>query len=138
VRFIDKNNNSKINNKQGIIMREKKNDQESQMRLIFGLYILKILQQGPAHGNKLAAEIKRRTRDAFTPNTNALYPLLRTMEERGYIAGEWDSPVTRGKRVYNITDAGVARIPALELMLEDRLTQALRRIAILREDLLGH
>ncbi len=119
-------------------MREKNNDQESQMRLILGLYILKILQQGPTHGNKLAAEIKRRTQDAYTPNTNALYPLLRTLEERGYIVGEWDSPVTRGKRIYNITDAGIARIPALESMLEERLIQAVRKIAILRTDLLGH
>ncbi len=56
----------------------------------------------------------------------------------GYIVGEWDSPVTRGKRVYTITDAGVARIPALELMMEERLRQAEWRFAILRTDLLGH
>ncbi|SFG07343.1 DNA-binding transcriptional regulator, PadR family [Desulfotomaculum arcticum] len=116
----------------------KNDDQQTLMRLIIGLYILKILQQGPAHGNKLAGEIKRRTEDAYTPNTNALYPLLRKMEERGYITGAWDSPVTRGKRVYTITDAGVARIPALELMMEERLKQAEQRIAILRTDLLGH
>lgn len=119
-------------------MKGKKNDQETQVRLIIGLYILKILEQGPAHGNKLAMEIKRRTQDIFTPNTNALYPLLRTMEERGYIIGEWDSQVTRGKRVYTVTDAGVARIPTLELMMEERLKQAERRIKILRADLLGY
>ncbi|MDF9409703.1 PadR family transcriptional regulator [Pelotomaculum isophthalicicum JI] len=119
-------------------MREKTDDQETLMRLIIGLYILKILQQGPAHGNKLATEIKRRTKDIYTPNTNALYPLLRTMEERGYICGEWDNPVTRGKRVYTIKDAGVARIPALESMMEDKLKQAERWITILRTDLLGH
>lgn len=112
-------------------------DHLSYMRLILGLYILKILQQGPAHGNKMAEEIKRRTKNAYTPNTNALYPLLRIMEDKQYIAGEWDSPVTRGKRIYAITETGVARIPALEVMLEDRLAEAEARITMLRLDLLG-
>ncbi|OPY56195.1 MAG: Transcriptional regulator PadR-like family protein [Pelotomaculum sp. PtaU1.Bin035] len=116
----------------------KKNEQETLARLIIGLYILKILEQGPAHGNKMAMEIKRRTQGIYTPNTNALYPLLRTMEERGYISGEWDSPVTRGKRVYTIKDAGVAYIPTLELMMQEKLKQAERWITILRTDLLGY
>jgi PadR family transcriptional regulator, regulatory protein PadR len=112
-------------------------DYLSYMRLVLGLYILKILRQGPAHGNKLAEEIKRRTQNTYTPNTNALYPLLRIMEEKNYVAGQWDSPVTRGKRVYTITEAGLARIPALEQMMEERLKQAEGKIAVLRSDLLG-
>lgn len=109
----------------------------SYVRLVLGLYILKILQQGPVHGNKLAQEIKQRTEGAYTPNTNALYPLLRTLEDRGYVTGEWDSFVTRSKRIYTITEAGVARIPALEVMMEERLKQVEWKVAILRSDLLG-
>lgn len=109
----------------------------SYVRLVLGLYILKILQQGPAHGNKIAEEIKRRTENAFTPNTNALYPLLRRMEEKGYLVGAWENPVTRGKRIYTITAVGVERLPALHDMLAERLKQAERRFAILRSDLLG-
>ena len=74
----------------------------------------------------------------FTPNTNALYPLLRLMEEKGYIVGEWDNPVTRGKRNYTITAAGADRIPQLEAMMEERLRQSDRKLAVLRSDLLGH
>ncbi|HEY3424567.1 MAG TPA: helix-turn-helix transcriptional regulator [Negativicutes bacterium] len=108
------------------------------MNLIIGLYILKILQDGSAaYGNKLAHEIKRRTQDAYTPNTNALYPLLRIMEERGYIVGEWDSLVTRGKRIFTITEVGIARIAPLEVMLEERIQEVERRMRILRADLLG-
>jgi Predicted transcriptional regulators len=107
------------------------------MRLVLGLYILKILRHKPAHGNKLAEEIKRRTQGFYTPNTNALYPLLRIMEERKYIVGEWNSPVTRGKRTYSITEAGVARISPLESMMAERLRQAETKIAILWSDLLG-
>ncbi|MDR3562327.1 MAG: PadR family transcriptional regulator [Negativicutes bacterium] len=117
-------------------MAEKNNDYLSYMRLVLGLYILKILQQEPAHGNKLAEEIKRRTQTAYTPNTNALYPLLRVMEEKGYIVGEWDSPITRSKRIYTITEDGIARIPALEVMLEERLKHVEWKVATLRMDLL--
>lgn len=116
----------------------KNSDYVSYVRLVIGLYILKILRQEPAHGNKLAIEIKRRTQGAYTPNTNALYPLLRLLEERGYIVGEWESPVTRGKRIYTITDAGTNRIAALEVMMEERLQQLEGKIAILRADLLSN
>ncbi len=117
-------------------MSENSEKHETQIRIILGLYILKILQQGPAYGNRLANEIKRRTQDIYTPNTNALYPLLRVMEERGYIVGEWDNAVTRGKRIFTITDVGVARIPALKVMMEERMREVERRIALLRADLL--
>lgn len=113
------------------------NDYLSYIRLVLGLYILKILQQGSMHGNKLAEEIKRRTENTFTPNTNALYPLLRLMEEKGYVIGKWDNPATRSKRNYTITAAGIARIPDLEIMLEERLIEKEAKIAILRLDLIG-
>lgn len=119
-------------------MGKKENNYETLMNLIIGLYILKILQQEPTYGNKLAIEIKRRTQDAYMPNTNALYPLLRIMEEKSYIVGEWDNPVTRGKRIFTITDVGIARIPALEILLQQRIEEVERRMAILRADLLGH
>ena len=119
-------------------MGKKQNNYETLMNLIIGLYILKILQQEPAYGNKLTMEIKRRTQGAYTPNTNALYPLLRIMEEKGYIVGEWDSPVTRGKRIFTITDVGIARIASLEKSLQERIEEVERRMAILRTDLLGH
>jgi len=114
------------------------NSYVSYMRLVLGLYILKILEQGPAHGNMLAEEIERRTQGTFTPNTNALYPLLRLLEERGYVVGEWNSPITRSKRIYTITEGGINRIPTLELMLEERLKLSARKLAILQTDLLGN
>jgi PadR family transcriptional regulator PadR len=115
----------------------KKVNSKTQSKLILGLYILKILQQGPAYGNKLAIGIKGRTKDIYTPNTNALYPLLRILEERGYIIGEWDNPITRSKRIFTVTAAGTAQIKRLEIMLEEQLQEIERKIAMLRLDLLG-
>lgn len=131
------NNDILIKNKKVGVAAVPNDNYVSYVRLVLGLYILKILQQAPAHGNKLALEIKHRTQGGYTPNTNALYPLLRTLEERGYVVGEWDSTVTRSKRIYTLTEAGAERIPALEVMLEERLKQVEQKVAILRSDLLG-
>lgn len=106
------------------------------IQTITGLYILLILECEPAHGHKIAGEIKRRTEGTISPNPNALYPLLRTMEERGYIAGSWDNPDTRGKRIYELTVEGVACIPPLRAKFQQRLVEAERRLQILRHDLL--
>ncbi|BBB91402.1 PadR family transcriptional regulator [Methylomusa anaerophila] len=136
---VDIINNDKFNKfSEGIFLASRTDDCLSFMRLVLGIYILKILQQEPAHGNKLAEEIRQRTQNAYTPNTNALYPLLRRMEEKGYIVGEWDSPVRRNKRIYTITAAGLGRIPALETMLAERLKHLEWKISVLREDLLPH
>lgn len=118
-------------------MPKKENNYTTFLNLIIGLYILKILQHKPTYGNKLSTEIKRRTQEAYTPNTNALYPLLRILEERGYIVGKWDNPITRGKRIFTITDAGIAHIAPLEVMMEERIQEVERKMEILRRDLLG-
>lgn len=107
------------------------------VKIITGLYILKILINGPAHGNKIADEIKRRTLQCVMPNPNALYPLLRKMEERGYIIGEWNNPEIRSKRVYTITSTGRESIASFEIMVAERLSEMERKIQILRKDLLG-
>lgn len=111
-------------------------DYKSWVKMITGLYVLSILERGPAHGNKIAEEMKSRTGGTITPNPNALYPLLRRMEEKNYIVGNWDNPDTRNKRVYTITELGLACIPALREKVTQRLKAALKKLEILRKDLL--
>jgi len=113
----------------------KSDEYKTGVKIITGLYILKILQNGSAYGNKMAEEIKERTQNLITPNPNALYPLLRKMEEDGYITGQWDNPGTHSKRVYTITDAGSSLVPVLQSKVKDRFMERERKIAILREDL---
>ncbi|MEG6586656.1 PadR family transcriptional regulator [Dendrosporobacter sp. 1207_IL3150] len=117
-------------------MTKKTDNYQTWVKIITGLYVLVILEKEPAHGNKLASEIKRRTEGTISPNSNALYPLLRIMEELGYINGSWENPDTKGKRIYKITDEGVAYIPILREKFEKRLEQAEQRLEILRKDLL--
>jgi len=115
----------------------KEDSYQTWVKMLTGLYVLTILQQEPAHGHKIAGEIRRRTDGAISPNPNALYPLLRIMEERGYVAGGWENPDTRGKRIYRITAEGTAYIPILRTKFAQRLEEAEQRLQILRRDLLS-
>lgn len=112
------------------------NDQKTWIKSILALYILKILAVEAAHGNKIAEIIKQRTEQKFTPNSNALYPLLRLMEERGLVTGAWIDPNKRSKRMYSITEVGLAYIPGLQQRVTERINGTEEKIAILRKDLL--
>ena len=48
-------------------------------------------------------------RDRFRVYLSAgtLYPLLHSLEEDGYIQGEWESEKGRGRRIYKITEGGI-------------------------------
>lgn len=119
-------------------MSGKMENYQTWVNIITGLYALIILEREPAYGHKIAGEIKYRTEGAVSPNSNALYPLLRKMEERGYIASSWEKPDTRGKRIYHITEEGIARIPSLRAEFQQRFEEAERRLRILRSDLLSN
>lgn len=113
------------------------NGRKNFIKLTTAIYILKILHQsGPSHGNKIAEEIRHRTNHVISPNPNSLYPTLHLMEERGYIEGAWDSPVTRSKRIYSITDYGISYLPEMEEKLKHRIREIEINIRIIKEDLL--
>ena len=46
------------------------------------------------------------TAGVLSVNPNTMYPLLRSLEERGLIEGSWEHPERRSRRYYSITDAG--------------------------------
>ena len=91
-----------------------KNEKKVWIKLITGLLILKMLKDRPAYGNQIADEIKRDTQDTIKPNPNFIYPLLRKMEEEGYVEGCWENPITHSKRIYTITPTGLAYFEQLK------------------------
>jgi DNA-binding PadR family transcriptional regulator len=126
-----------INRWESFIMPKVENGRKSFVQLATALYILKILKHnGPTHGNKMAEEIRMRTNQIIDPNPNNLYPGLRIMEERGYIKGVWDSPDRRNKRVYEITEQGIAHLPVMEERLKQRIIEIEANISIIKTDLL--
>ena len=74
------------------------------------IFILAVLEGGPAHGYAIAREIDRRCEGDIVLRDGALYPALRTLEEDGLIAGEWQTQQSGGlpRKTYRLTDAGRA------------------------------
>ena len=68
------------------------------------LFILDLLDDSPKHGYEIMRELKNRTGTSIGAGT--LYPLLYELEERKLVAGEWNSPNRRSRRVYKITEHG--------------------------------
>jgi DNA-binding PadR family transcriptional regulator len=66
-----------------------------------------ILNRRPAHGYEIMKEIKDRTKGLWKPTAGGVYPILRDLENTGYIEGRW-STQKRRRRVYKITEAGKA------------------------------
>src|SRR4051794_30507652 len=70
------------------------------------LLVLHFTAKEPCYGNQLIERIAELTTGALTVNPNTMYPLLRQLEARGMVRGEWEHPERRSRRFYRITDAG--------------------------------
>jgi PadR family transcriptional regulator len=68
------------------------------------LFVLDLLDDGPKHGYEIMRELKVKT--GATIGAGTLYPLLYELEERKLVAGEWNSPNRRSRRIYKITEPG--------------------------------
>jgi PadR family transcriptional regulator PadR len=69
--------------------------------------ILAVLQQGPCHGYAIAREIERQSGQLFQMREGKLYPLLRVLEQDGFIEGQWDTRVSgAARKVYALTATG--------------------------------
>lgn len=69
--------------------------------------ILAILSEAPCHGYSIAREIERRSGGAFGAKEGTLYPALRSLEQKGFIAGTWDeSAPGPARKVYRLTPGG--------------------------------
>ena len=100
-------------------------------KTIMPLLTLHLLAEGPEHGYGLMERIAKMTGDIMPVNSNTMYPLLRRLEERGFIIGEWEHPDRRSRRTYRITAAGIARYNQIKLRMKphlDRLIVAVRKL----------
>ncbi len=68
------------------------------------LFVLDLLDSGPKHGYEIMRALKQKTGTRIGAGT--LYPLLYELEERKLVAGEWNSPNRRSRKVYKITEPG--------------------------------
>jgi PadR family transcriptional regulator PadR len=73
----------------------------------------------------------------FPVNPNTIYPLLRRLEERGFIRGEIDASTKRGTTLYRITVAGEERLESIKINFKPYLTNLISAMQRLRRDLYG-
>jgi PadR family transcriptional regulator len=81
---------------------------ELRRRQILPLLVLHLIDQGPSYGNQLMERIGAMTAGVLSVNPNTMYPLLRQLEGRGLIEGQWEHPERRSRRYYSLTERGRA------------------------------
>jgi DNA-binding PadR family transcriptional regulator len=75
-------------------------------RAVLPLLVLHLIGKGPSYGNQLMERIGAMTAGVLSVNPNTMYPLLRQLESRGLIKGEWEHPERRSRRYYSLTAKG--------------------------------
>lgn len=67
-------------------------------------------------------ELSKMTLEEYTPETGAIYTMLRRMEERGMVTSEWEKKESGAdRRVYTLTETGVKTLrEGLEMMKKRR------------------
>jgi PadR family transcriptional regulator, regulatory protein PadR len=82
-------------------------------RQILPLLVLHFINEGPSYGNQLMERIGAMTAGVLSVNPNTMYPLLRRLEDRGIIEGQWEHPERRSRRYYSLTEEGRAEYERL-------------------------
>ncbi len=80
---------------------------EIQTKLTKGLLdmiILQYLDQEPMHGYQIITKIRKGFGVYFGPST--VYPLLSSLEKKGYIKSVWNLDCDRPKKVFSLTKDG--------------------------------
>jgi PadR family transcriptional regulator, regulatory protein PadR len=80
---------------------------EVQVKLAKGLLdliILQFLNTQPMHGYEVITKVRKSFGVYFGPST--VYPLLASLEKKGYISSQWDMANERPRKVYTLTVDG--------------------------------
>jgi len=74
------------------------------MKGLLDLIILQFLSTQPMHGYQIITKIRKNYGVYFGPST--VYPLLNTLEKKGFIKGEWNMNFDRPRKIYSLTTNG--------------------------------
>ena len=78
------------------------------MKGLLDLIILQFLNAKPMHGYQIITKIRKTYNVYFGPST--IYPLLGTLEKKGYVDSNWNMDSERPRKVYSLTNNGQARL----------------------------
>lgn len=79
------------------------------------LLVMKLLEEGDKYGYQMVEELRQRSEKVFELRSGTLYPLLHTLEQKGWIVS-WEETVggTRPRRYYHLTDEGRSQLAEKE------------------------
>lgn len=79
------------------------------------LLLLKLLEQQDMYGYQMIEELRRRSDHTFDLKAGTLYPLLHTLEQKGFVETWEDSGDTaRPRKYYHLTAAGKKQLAEKE------------------------
>ena len=110
---------------------------EVKPRDVFPLLILHLVREEPAYGNSIMSRIRDISAGTMSVSPNTIYPLLRRLEEKGYVEGEWERPDTRSRRFYKITERGEEKYGEIKGRFEAHLLRVREAIESLHRELYG-
>src|SRR3989337_1939834 len=109
-------------NTEGKKMNAQKEVQTKLMKGLLDLIVLQLLSTQPMHGYQIITRVRKSFGVYFGPST--IYPLLGTLEKKGYVNSVWNTDNERPRKVYKLTDEG----QNLLVFTEDSLNLICRRI----------
>ena len=109
---------------------------ELRRRGLLPLLVLHFLGGGPSYGNQLMERVSGVTGGLVAVNPNTMYPLLRSLEARGLIAGEWEHPERRSRRFYRLTEDGEAELERMTGEIAPYLDAVARSVELIRTEIL--
>lgn len=110
---------------------------EVKSKSIFPLLILHMVSKQPEYGNSIIKGVKEITAGVMSASPNTVYPLLRRLEEKGYLTGEWEDQDTRTRRFYSITERGQEKYEEMKVLFEEHLLRVKTAIESLQEEIYG-
>jgi len=72
--------------------------------------LMATLARGPVHGYGVIARMREDSGGVFTMPEGTIYPALHRLEEAGFVTSSEEFAGGKRRRVYSLTDAGVARL----------------------------
>ena len=117
--------NGDTHEKSDVRMSNTKEVQTKLMKGLLDLIILQFLNGQPMHGYQVITKIRKTFGVYFGPST--IYPLLGTLEKKGFVKSDWEMSTERPRKVYTLTNEG----QSLLNFTEDSLNFICRKIGSL-------
>lgn len=106
---------------------------ENPSKASLSFLLLMLISYTPKHGYVLVQEIEKHTEGRWKPSHSAVYKLLNDLEEGGYISSWEDMNGERSKRVYQISEKGIAFLAETERDFESFINAFISTLLVAKD-----